>query len=322
MPEFLHTIIAQDETVVPSSVVTYDLPVNPLSHVLLTFKALNSTGTITDYTYATALLNSVALVEVLYHGSAVVSLSLFDLAILCAKYMKRSFGQSNVDAITANVRSITVPIPFGRQLFDVNECFPASTRGELQLRITYAALQTGLATPVVQIETIELPDAAPRGFLKYTTTSKTPSAVGYHDVDLPIGNDILGILLFSNTVPAGASYNASIGAVNVRINNTDSYYGQTNWESLHGSFMSDIMWVWHNHVHSFNAAATGTEYNTREPKNLNYFLEKYAYLDFDPLRDHSFALKTAGRSRVHLRINQEPAADAIRVIPVEFIAAA
>ena len=46
--------------------------------------------------------------------------------------------------------------------------------------------------------------------------------------------------------------------------------------------------------------------------------ENYAYLDFDPLNDMSFALMTANRARVHLRINAD-VADAIRVIPVEMV---
>lgn len=321
MSDFLRTVIAQDEAVVVSTVVTYDLPVNPMSHIMITLKALNSTATITNYSYASGLLNSIALVEVLLHGSAVVSLSFYDLAILAAKYMRSAFGQTNVDAVNASVRSITVPIPFGRYLYDMTECFPAAKRGETQLRITYAGAQTGLATLVMQIETVELLGAAPKGFLKYTTSTKTPTTTGYHEVDLPIGNDIVGILLYSTTVPSGTSYNASIGAVNLRVDNTDYLYGLTNWETLHAEMFMDNPWPWHNHVHSYNAAAVATEYDTRQPKNLAYLMENYAFLNFDPARDHEFALKTAGRSRVNLRINQEPTADAIRVIPVEFISA-
>lgn len=319
MGRFLRTVLAQDETVVASSVVTYDLPVNPMSHILLTLKSLNSTGTITDYTYLTSLLNSIASVEVLLNGSAIVSLSFFDLAILAAKYARAMFGVLNSDAVTGYARAVTVPIPFGRKLFDVDECFPRTTRGQFQLKITYAAAQTGLVTPVIQIETVELPEAAPRSFLKYTGLTKTPTTTGFHEVDLPIGNDILGVLLFSTTVPASASYNASIGQVNLRIDNTDDYYGLTNWETLHNEMLADMPMPHVNHVHSYNAAAVATEYNTREPKLLNNIIEKYAFLDFDPRRDGSFALATEGRSRVNLRINQKPTADAIRVIPIELI---
>jgi hypothetical protein len=46
---------------------------------------------------------------------------------------------------------------------------------------------------------------------------------------------------------------------------------------------------------------------------------QYAYLDFDPLYDGRYALKTRGRSRVNFRINSEGVNDAIRVIPVELI---
>jgi len=58
---------------------------------------------------------------------------------------------------------------------------------------------------------------------------------------------------------------------------------------------------------------------TTDDNNTNVgFFDQYALLDFDPLNDGSYLLDTAGRARVHLRINAD-VADAIRIIPTELI---
>lgn len=319
MARFVRSVLSQDRSVTVSEVQTLDLPVNPLSHFLITLKALNDTGTITAFTLFNALINSIATVEVLFKGQAIVSGSLRDLAMLNWQLTGWLPWLGNTVKDNDAIRWITVPISMTRRPMWPMEAFPASRRGELQLRLTYAAAQTGVNTLVEQIETVELLDASPERFLKYTTLTKTPTSTGNHDVDLPIGNKILGVLLFSTTVPTGTSFNASIGKVKLLVDNVEFGYSEANWESLQGEVLNKSgAFSWLSHIHRLNVSAS-TELNTGELSETAILIQQYAYLDYDPLQDLEYAIETEGHSRVNLRIDQEPSADEIRVLPVEMI---
>jgi len=319
--KFLRQVLIQDETQAVSVLRSDDLPVNPLSMLLLTVKALNDTGTITDYTLISALLAYITKVEILYKGSAIVSGSLDDLARMNALMLGRPPMQMKATATNNDTRAITIPIMLGRSAYNAMECFPAVRRGELQLQITTGAAITGLDTIVLQVETVELLDAKPSRFLKYTTVTKTPTATGDHDVDLPIGNKIAGVLLFGTTAPTGASYNASFGQLRLLVDNVEQYYARTNWETLHGALGLRIaegtQSLSHKHVSDVGAAYAQFQL-TASGDNLAPWFNNYALLDFDPRMDDSYLLETAGRARVHLRINAD-VADAIRILPAELI---
>jgi len=314
---FIRSVLAQDEAVTVSTTVTYDLPVNPLSHILYTIRATNNTVTISNYTVLTALLASISQIEILHKGMAVISASLTDLALLASVIAGKGPGQFNLVRTDNDVRGVTVPIYLGRGGFNPLECFPAVRRGELQMRITYAAAQTGIDTLTAQIETIELPEANPIQFLKYTTISKTPSATGDHDLDLPIGNEIIGVQLYGTTVPTGASYNASIGKLRLLVDNIDLYYASTNWESLHNEIYNLTDWRYYPHVHYYDPTGAAAA-STLQQEEDDSLIDNYALLDFDPWGNDGYLLNTDGRSRVNLRITAD-VADAIRAIPIELI---
>lgn len=318
--QFLRQVLVQDESLTASTTRTDDLPVNPLSMVLVTLKALNSTATLTDYQVISALLAELAKIEILYQGSAIVSGSLADLARLSSILVHRPPKQTKMTHVNGDQRAVTVPILLGRKPYWAEECFPAVRRGELQLQTTVAAAQTGLATVVLQVETVELLGATPQRFVKSTTISKTPSATGDHDVDLPIGNKLAGVLLFGTTAPTGASYNASIGQLRLLVDNVEAYYARANWESLRGDLQlrcpdgpaSDSLTVLEN------TAALYTQSATSDKQNDTPFFDNYGWLELDPHEDGGFWLDTKGRARINLRINAD-AADAIRVMPVEIV---
>lgn len=319
MPRFIRQVLAQDEAVTVSTTVNYDLPVNPLSHFLFTLKALNDTGTITNYNIIAALLASVTSIEVLYKGQAIIAGNLRD--ICCLNWLLTGWQplQLNLEKTNNEVRGITIPISLGRRPFWGMECFPATRRGELTLRVTYAAAQTGIDTLVAQIETVELLDVTPERFLKYTTLTRTPAATGDSDADLPLGNDILGVLLFGTSFPSGTSYNSSFGQVRALLDNVEFGYSLTNWETLHGELLNRAGDFRHlEHIHRNNQAVAGTEDNTGVQQESGHIFENYGYLDYDPLKDGSYALQTAGHARAHLRINAD-VADAQRILPVELI---
>lgn len=321
MPRFLRQVLIQDEALAVSTQRTDDLPVNPLSMILLTIRNLEDIADLDDFSTIAAVLNQIARVEVLYQGSAIISGSLADLARLNSILLGRVPMQTANSIVNNDARTLTVPILLGRRPFWQHECFPAVRRGELQLQITSAAAQTGVDTLQLQVETVELLDAKPDRFLKYTTMAKTPAATGDHDVDLPIGNKIAGMLLFGTTAPTGTSFNASIGQLRLLLDNVEAFYARTNWESLHNELARRVQ-----------ETITAGTYRTRENDAAAYaqdalsdgehaqigFFNNYAYLDFDPNLDGEYLLETAGRARVHLRINAD-VADAIRLIPMELI---
>lgn len=320
--EFLRSVLVQDEAVVVSTRASYDLPVNPLSHILLTLKGLNETSTMADHVLFAGLLAAITNIAVEFKGTSIFTGSAKDLAILYQRILGIPIGQcANVKTDEA-VRMFTMTLPFGRRLFDPNECFPAVKRGDLRLIIDYAAAQTAFTDLYAQIETVELPGASPKQFLKATTITKTlQSGVG-NDVDLPIGNPILGILLYGTTTPIGASYAATIDKVKCLVDNVEAYFSEANWETLHGEFRGRYPVNNQNdeHIHRGNFTTT-VEGDTGFAQDIGAIHEKYSYLDFDPTKDGAYALVTEGKSRVHLRINGG-AADAARFMPVELIGVA
>ncbi len=319
---FLRQVIVQNETFAVSTQRTDDLPVNPLSMILVTVRMLENIATTADFSSINAVLNQISKLEVLYKGSAIVSGSLADLARLNGILLRHIPMQTATSIVDNDARAITVPILLGRRAYDPDECFPAVRRGELQLQMTTAAAQTGVDTPTVQVETVELLEAMPKRFLKYTTISRTFAATGDNDVDLPIGNKIAGVLLFGTTAPTGAVFTATIGQLRLLVDNVESYYARTNWETLHNELQRYITespagGAFQAEEHGAAANAAGQFLVTGEHSVVGFY-DHYAHLDFQPTLDDRFLLETAGKARIHLRINAG-AANAMRALPMELI---
>lgn len=319
--EFIHSVLAQNETVAVGTVISYDLPVNPLSHILLTFKfRQNAADTRLPWEKIPACISKI---EVLYKGSAIYSMSGID-AFVTALFINRfqSWG-GNAGGSDDDERSLTFLIPLTRTLYSDTECFPRSTRGELILQITYAATFSWIDTTFAQIETIELPDAAPDKFLRMTTLSVTPSAVGELDIELPIGNPISDLVMFGTTVPVGNADLATLEYVQILVDNYRRYYSHANFETLHN--MSGRLhpgpdrWGYHTHLLS---AASATGYSRTLPVDAeNHCLANHLHVPFDIFGDGKYILDTAGKSDVVCRVyagDEHP----IRCIPCEIVPAA
>ena len=316
--KFIRSVLAQDETITVSTVVTYDLPVNPLSHILFTLLFANDTGTITNYKALESALAQVSKVEILYRGQAIISGSLADVARLMEYLTGWPLGQVQQVDTDGAYRSLTVPICLSRFPWNPNECFPESRKGELQLQITYAAAQTGIDTLKAQIETVELFGAKPSAHIKATTHSKTPSAAGDVDIDIPLGNDILGALLFSTTTPAGATTTKSVESLKVLMDNIETLYANANWESMRGEAQRRIPMLLHNQAHGHWSPSAAADADTDEQETGVTGHEKYIFVDFDPLKDGSYALETTNANRVWFRITAGDT-NAIRCIPIELV---
>jgi len=320
MARFLRSVVHQDVVVAAAGVpIEKNLGVNPISFLLLTVRASIAAANATPL--LTNLLAVFTNVEVLFKGTSIISCSLADLLRHAGYTWGRFPHQQTVNDDAATVHWVTVPVPFGRIPYWSKEAFPASRSGDLILKLTIAAAFTNIATVTVQVEQVELLDAIPTQFLKYTTFTKTPSVVGEHDVDFPLGNPILGATLFGTSAPGAASvnFNASIAQVKLLVDNVENYYSLANWESLRGDHIirAPSAWDFADHDHETpNAVAAGAE--TSDVSDADLIDRQYVYLDFDPLRNGEYQLETEGRGRVHLRLTAD-VADAIRVIPTELI---
>jgi len=320
--EFIHSVLWQDEPILLATPYSRDLPVNPLSHVLVTSSFVRTAAAAAGLPLLVNTINQLARIEVLYKGSAVFSMSGWD-AVAAGLYIAdfESWG-INTSGIIAEECSFTWCIPFGRVLYNPNECFPRTTRGELTLQLTWVVAGADITSQLMQVETVELPDASPSQFLKMTTISVSIPAIGQLDVPLPIGNPISDIVLWGNTIPAGAATNRTLHQLTILANNKTGYYGLTNYETHHNMAgrLRAAPGFWGSHIH-WVAAAPGL---TEAVIPCNHLLACYSHLPFDIFRNGEYALKTQGLSSLCLRMNTRivpAAADTARLIPCEIVSA-
>lgn len=320
---FLRSVLIQDEAQTADGLVAKDLPINPLSHIVLTIKALNETLTIGNFSPIAALLDTITKIEVLFKGTAVFSASARDTYILGRILFGFNAYQINTDDLDNEVRAVSIIIPTGRSLYNDAECFPGVKKGELQLQLTTDVAVTGADGLILQAETIELLDAKPERFLKVTTATKTPSAAQEEDTELPIGNQLAGVLLFGTTITiatAWASVVFPIDWIKLLVDNIEYGYSKANWESLFGErgWYNQVE-TYNQHIHRENTATAYTQnVDTAVGNDLSSLDDNYLFLDLDPSNDGAYILDTAGRSRVHLRINHGNTS-AVRVLPLELV---
>lgn len=312
---FLRSIIRENKTEADGTI-TVDLPTNPLSHIVFTLKMLN----LTAHTKATLaqMLGAVEKVEVLHRGSAVMSLSGADLYALNCVLLGHEPWQENVINTENATRALTMMIPFGQKLYDVNQCLFGTKKGELQLKITLDIADTGYDGLITNIETVELLGASPADYLKVTTLNKT-AVVGDFDVDLPIGNPLLGILLYSTTVMTGTAWTNTINKIKLLIDNSEAYYSKCIWQSLHGDFINIMgpAGAYGEKIHDFeDTAGAIANVDTKGEEQVDTALAHYALLDFGIAVPKEFILESAGLSRLHLKLTGEDT-NAVRVLPIE-----
>lgn len=324
MAQILRTVLAQDITVnAAASTQQYDLPVNPLSAILVTLKALNETSTLTNYSSFLAFFDKLTRARVSYRGASIIDGASLDLAVLYALLTRWLPHQGQINNVDNDVRSITFPLLFGRVPYSSDECFPATRRGDLLLDLSFAADAAGMDNFILQLETVELLDAAPQRFIKTTFSDRIMQSGDANDIELPIGNKILAMLLRAATFPTAASYNSSFGQLALEVDNVEVIYSRANWESLQGEIARRLIpgWNFHQHTHQENLAVAYTQNAaTLQSRNDNAAVQQYAYLDMDPANDGTNALDTRGAARVNLAITSDVTdAAASRVQFVELV---
>ncbi|MBA7563316.1 hypothetical protein ES708_04971 [subsurface metagenome] len=317
---FTHSIVVQNEDVTAGTSPSYDLPVSPMSHLLLTLKFTQTAEVLQcPFMDIPALL---AKVEVLYKGAGVTSLNGIDLlacGILICDF--ESWGVNATGQPEAE-RSLTFLVPFGRQLYSPIECYPSTSRGELILQVTYqGTFSTYIDNVKLQVEAVELPDAHPERFLKMTTSFITPTAVADYDVELPIGNQISDIVLWGTTFPAANADTASISQIQIRKNNSEFMYSKTNYETLHNMMgrMRCPPGYWGLHTHDALETPQVVQAADSIVDPNNHILKQHLLVPFDVRRDGQHILRTDDANDLNIRISPDDQL-AVRVIPCEVVA--
>lgn len=317
--EYIHSVLAQNETVTAGTVISYDLPVNPLSFILLTLRfQQNKADVQLDWDKVDAMLSKV---EVLYKGSAVMSYNGSDLEALTMMmlgyepWINNRYGDDN------EYTFYTFLIPFTRWMYSPVEAFPRSVRGELILQVTYAAAFTDIDGVSAQIETVELPDASPSQYLRVTTLSVTPTAAGELDVELPIGQRLAHILFFGTTVPLADANTQTLTYFQLLINNQRRYHSHTNfecWRQLAALFHKPPS-AHGYHIHQIDGAAYAQYMDTGVVKYRNDRTIQHLWADYDPTRDGMYVINTKGFSQFVARLYAGDT-NPLRVLPCELVA--
>lgn len=321
MPAILHSVSQQNILLVAGTPVAFDLPVNPLSAVLFTLRARDLTAVTLPRATLGTLLGLITTIQAQFKGADQWNTSLTDAYVASTLLLKRLPKHNTMVPSATTTRFVTIPIPFTRQLYWEKEAFPATRRGEFRMIITPAASFAGFDTVSMQVETIELLDVQPVQYIKTTTLQRVFPATGQQDIDLPLGNPMLGATLFGTTQPDGGVFTNSWNQVAVLVDNVNFTYTTTNWETLQNLMFNRLFtfepWT---HTHTENLAAAYTQAagtDVPSPAGRDIF-RNYAYLDWDPNMDERYALHTEGRGRVIIRANAG-VADTVRVLPHELI---
>lgn len=318
MANYLRTVLVQNRAEAADRTFQEDLPVNPLSHILITLRALTVAADVA--TTLADLYAMITAVAVRYRGQDIIRGSLRDLAVFNSVVCGwQPWGQL-VPNGAAEELTLTVPICFGRRPYMIKECFPAVRRGDLTLELTIDVAVGNLNTMVLQIETVELLDENPENYIKYTTSRVVFPSTGQEVVRLPIGNPLAGVLLFGTTVPINATRTATWEQTRLRVDHVEALHAFANWDTLHGEIARRTGapgLLLQEHAHRYNGAAAAFGDTLQQQRSVD-LLENYAFIDLDPRMDGSYMLETAGRADVEL-VREAGTADTGRFLPVEYV---
>lgn len=319
---FLHSIAKPNTDFPAGSFPTVDLPVNPLSLVLLNFELTNANpNAVGVYSAIDDLLTNVTSVIIKHKGENIISGQLRDLVAVNGYVGGRWPGYDRLDKTNAGIRRVTIPLGFGRRAYDPKECFPATSRGNLTLDLTRAANPAAFSDVNLTVETVELIEADPERYLKYTPQAQT-AVVGQFDQALPIGNPYIALVFFDTALATLATATSSWGQVKLLKDNVEQYYPLSDAQTLAGMgnmFAQSMVDGWPGHIHQINdGAALSNSDDAEVPASQG--MRGYFMMNFDPLGDGAFLMETAGAADIKIRANGTSATP-VRVTPVELVAA-
>lgn len=280
--EFIRSSLLKDHTSA-TEVKKIDLPVNPLSHLIITLDAYNAT----DEATLAELLAFVNKVTITHRGTTIINAESEDLyGVNCKLFGNRPVLTGKI-ATDNQLRTLSLIVPFGRKIFNPDECFPSTKKGELTLSLDMTAPATSADNSTLNIEAVELVGANPNKYLKTSMlTASAPGATGENDIDLPIGNDIACIQIRMTTFPGASSHTYGVDVAKILVDNKEFGYSSARAQCLVGDN------IFHFDTQHGVIAAQGAI----PPTNI-------IYLDFDPAKDNNYLLKTSGKSSVKARLD-------------------
>lgn len=282
MQRFIRSNIVKDHTSATETI-EKDLPTNPISHLILSLSGFQ----MTDEATLAEIIAFINTVEVTKKGVTVLSAQSEDLfGVNCYLFGKRPHLTNNITTDNAT-RTLSLIVPFGRKIFDPNECYPSTKKGDLTLRADMTVLGTSIDNGIVNIDVVELPGATPRQYLKTTMMEVTaPGKLGDNDIELPLGNKIIAIQVRMTTVPTTAGHVYGVNEMRLLVDNSEFGYANAKAECLMGERMFKLE----------GAVSTMLLQQLILPENI-------VWMDYDPHGDGNWLLETAGKSSVKIRLN-------------------
>lgn len=320
MARFLHSIAKPNTDFAAGSFPTTDLPVNPLSLILLNFeltRANPAAGAV--YKAVDDLLDNVTSVIVKHKGENIMSGTLKDLLVINMCNHKGKLGWDRLSDVSGAITRLTVPLCFGRKRYDPNECFPATSRGNLTLDLTRAANPSSFTDVNLTVETAELIEANPTRYCKYTPNSQT-AVVGQFDQALPIGNKYARLVFFDTALATLTTATSSWGQVKLLKDNVEQYYPLSDSQTLAGMLNMQV-WsdgIFAGHRHQTVTAVGAGVFTDEADEAASKGLRGYFQMDFDPNNDDMYLMETAGAADIKIRAIGT-SATAVRVTPVEVV---
>lgn len=319
---YLRSIVRDFTTLTASADITpVDLPVNAVSHLILTLSLTkNVAAQVTGLGQVLhPIVQQITDVRITHRGENIIQGSLQDLMVMSAILTNQRPGIGEFAQADNQVQFVTIVIPFGRVLYSPTEAFPATMRGQFRFHMTAGAISSLYDAASWSLEAIELIEDSPTHFLKYTTMTRALAATGRQRMPLPIGNEILGVLLYDPSDEIDSTMEYTFGKVKLMRDNVEQYYGESNWESLRETMERRIPGyrnAW-GHIHALAAADTDTgeeQVVTADQPPL-----QYGYMDFDPLKDGYYSLETEGASALDLDLSADVGSGTVRILPVEYL---
>lgn len=317
---FLRSIVVDETTLAATGDITpVDLPTNPLSFLTLTVSLERPDEDATAaHRIISDIFSGIGDISVRHDGEQIIQGSLQDLAVMAAAltgYLPHGAFMAGL----GQLQTMSFLIPFTRRPYWHEEAYPATSRGRFKFHMNVLDISPGSATAMTfQLEATELIEDNPTRYLKYTTLTRALAATGRQRVPLPLGNQILGVLLFNPATEITATEQSAWGKVQIVKDNVQQYYVESNWEALRGDLANRApgfrMGWGHQHAQLAADVITGDEIYQRNVPPAGY-----GYLDLDPLKDDSYALDTEGVSDLELDLNSDVSTGTARYLPVERI---
>jgi len=300
---YIHSQLCNDIEVVAGQTQSYDLPINPVTMILLTMRWQQDKTGPYSYSQIDQLLGIISKIDVTYKGRTLYSASGQDAVMLSRMLSGAEPVLHNAIDSDNAIRMCTIPIALTPYIYSPDWASPASKRGELQLQITCSTPPNIIMSPTYSAEVIELEGAEPKYYMQCTPHAVLPSATGMIDIDLPIGNDLCGVMLRAAKVPDATDDLCSITSAALLVDNREEYISYASWAALrtHAQMRAPEMQGNTRHQHALGDVVAGSM--TTETILAPSYTHHYGYIDLMPSGIEDYILPTAGHSRVHLAID-------------------